>query len=304
MFNVSLILFCFISGGAEIYPSGDPGGMDDGHGGDPIEPQPEEIDEASVDLTPFGILFDIDDSLGTPSSDDYAMAIEVTVGYLNTFMSLQYEGAGLEEFITTPTTTIFRDGVPQIDFTASATFRGIEVEAPSTEQMDDKVAQAFSGANLALYLSMLQNLPAENAFSTTTGARLTNPVGATGSRSSLIGSVSTVGKAGIAGAIGAGGLIILAIGFMIYGKHGRTLRAHGSAEITQTKNSNEERRKLRIPEQEAVISETTTCASSTDGSGTSNTTADSGRRISLSINHRKSRNIAEEEKKEEEHGFG
>jgi hypothetical protein len=70
---------------------------------------------------------------------------------------------------------------------------------------------------------MLQALPSENRFSTTTGARITNPANlGPSSRSSLIASVG--GAPGIAGAVGAGALVFIAIGFMIYGKEQRRKR--------------------------------------------------------------------------------
>lgn len=164
-----------------------------------------------VEVTPFALLYDLDDGLGIPSSEDFGMAIDITMGYLNTYMSLQYEGQGLTDFETAATATIYRDGIPQIDFEATATFDGDR--APRVSTLDNSVAQAFVGANLALYLSMLQNLPQDNAFHTVSGARMTNPTPE--ARAGLIGSISTAGKAGIAGAIGAGGLIVFAIGFLI-----------------------------------------------------------------------------------------
>lgn len=237
-----------------------------------------QIEEVQVDLTPFGILYDLAAGLGTPSAEEYAMVIEVTMGFLNTYTSLQYDGQGLEEFETTATATIYRDGVPQIDFVAAATFRGIEVQAPSVDDMDGTVERAFSGANLALYLSMLQNLPQDNKFSTTTGARLTTPVNLEGqSRTTFLGTVSTaVGTAGIAGAVGAGALIIFAIGFMIYGKRQSPL-SRGSAErapLRKIFSSKEEQREAEAhaqaqspaPDQETVAGETTTCSSSVGAS--------------------------------------
>ena len=179
------------------------------------------------------------------------MAIEVTVGYLNTYMSLQYEGQGLEEFQTTATSTIYRNGAPQIDFTASATFDG--VPPPSKGTLDNNVANAFSGANLALYLSMLQNLPDGNVFRTVSGARLTNPASQSSSRSSLIGDVSAIGKAGIAGAIGAGGLILFAIAFMIYGNQRKPTRPH----------SEKDRKKSQRRSEQATLMGETTCSAST-----------------------------------------
>lgn len=234
--------------------------------------------EETVDLTPFGILYDLADGIGTPSSEDYGMAIEVTVGYLNTYMSLQYEGQGLQDFQTTATSTIYRDGVPQIDYTAAATFKA--ADTPSKSQLANNVARAFSGANLALYLSMLQNLPDDNGFSTTTGARLTNPANMQqSSRSSMFESVSTAGKAGIVGAIGAGGLIIFAIGFMVYGNKQRRPNRSG------------ERAKLNV-KRAGIIEQETTCASSTDGSRTEDSLSRSSEseRISIAVGHRKARN--------------
>lgn len=174
------------------------------------------MEQDIFELTPFGILYDLEGGVGTPSSEEYGMAIEITVGYLNTYMSLQYEGQGLIDFQTEATSTIYKEGVPQIDFSVTATF---EADARiSKERLDETVGEAFAGANLALYLSMLQNLPSTNAFSTVSGARLTNPAG-TARSGGLIGSVSTVGKAGIAGAIGAGGLILAALGVLVYSNH-------------------------------------------------------------------------------------
>jgi hypothetical protein len=226
----------------------------------------------TVDLAPFGVIFDLADDVGTPSSENYGMAIEVTVGYLNTYMSLQYEGQGLEEFQTTATSTIYRDGAPQIDFTASATFDG--VTPPSPEALDNNVANAFSGANLALYLSMLQNLPETNVFRTVSGARLTNPASQSSSRSSLIGDVSTVGKAGIAGAIGASGLILFAIIFMVYGKQRKPSRARSE--------SRRENSKKTQAEQATVMGETTCSSSTSDASYSAET-----ERILPSTGHRR-----------------
>ena len=254
---------------AVIHPSTD--STDGGGGGTTPRPPTEE----TVDLTPFGLLYDLADGLGTPSSEDYGMVIDVTMGYLNTYMSLQYEGQGLEEFQTVATSTIYRAGVPQIDYTASATFKAANI--PSMSQLDDNVARAFSGANLSLYLSMLQNLPDDNAFSTTSGARLTNPADMqSSSRSSILESVSTAGKAGIIGAIGAGGLIIFAIGFTIFGnKQRRTNRVGERTKLTLDRRRTEQ--------------ESTTCSSSTDGSRTEDSAShlSDSERISLSTRGRR-----------------
>ena len=51
-----------------------------------------------VEVTPFALLYDLQDGLGIPSSEDFGMAIDITMGYLNTYMSLQYEGQGLTDF--------------------------------------------------------------------------------------------------------------------------------------------------------------------------------------------------------------
>jgi len=231
---------------ADLYPSGDTS-MD-------FRPTSRPPTEETVNLTPFGILYDLENGISTPTSEDYGMAIDVTVNFLNTYMSLQYEGQGLKDFQTVAIATIYRDGVPQIDFTAEATFNA--ADTPSLSQLDNNVEQAFSGANLALYINMLQNLPDNNGFSTVTGARLISPANMQrSSRSGMFESVSTVGKAGIAGAIGAGGLIIFAIGVMLYGnKKRRPGLSSERAKLTSIRQSRGH--------------EATTCASSTDGSRT------------------------------------
>jgi hypothetical protein len=247
-------------------------------------PRPEEPRVRTIDLTPFGIIYDLADGVGTPTSESYSMTIDVTTGYLNTYMSLQYEERGLGSFETSATATIYRDGVPQIDFIASARFRSLD--PPDTETLDDNVANAFSGANLALYLSMLQNLPEGNAFRTATGARLTNPANLGRGRTSFIGSVSTAGKAGIAASIGAGGLILLALGMLVYGKK-RKPHHLLSARARENSNKAAPRSLIQPSEQATVMGEITTCTASSVGSETSSSV-----RIPSSITHRKAQNVA------------
>jgi hypothetical protein len=231
------------------------------------------VDPVTISLSPFGLQYELADGIGTPTSEEYAMAIDVTMGFLITYMNLQYEGLGMQNFVTSATSTIWKDGVPQIDFIASATF--LSSRPPSLEELDRTLTQAFTGASLAIYLNMLQALPSENKFSTTTGARLTNPANlGHGTRSNLIASV---GAPGIAGAVGAGALMLVAIGFMIYGKEQkrklpscpaeaagerRALRPHKKRPLTKAQRLQAELLGLHEPQEDGTANdETTTCSS-------------------------------------------
>jgi hypothetical protein len=251
------------------------GGHPDGGGEVPTDGTiPVPTDPVTISLSPFGLQYELADGVGTPTSDEYAMAIDVTMGFLITYMNLQYEGLGMEDFVTSATSTIWKDGVPQIDYIASATFRSSN--PPSLEELDSSLTQAFTGASLGIYLNMLQALPSENKFSTTTGARLTNPANlGPGSRSSLI---ANVGAPGVAGAVGAGALVVIAIGFMIYGKEQKRKKlpacpAEAAGErraLRPTKKrplTKAQRLQAQLlgfhepPEAGAVNDETTTCSS-------------------------------------------
>lgn len=209
----------------------------------------------TVKIGDYGIVFDLPANTTAPTEDDFALAIEITIGYLRTYMNLQYEGK-LENFQNPAIATMVQNGIPQIDFKSESTFilTG-DAKAPTAANLSNDVAKAFSGANLVVFLNMLNSLPPGNAFHAATGARLTEPIKKKqGQRES---GLSTVGRAGIVGAIGAGGLIVLAIGLIVWGKRDNMKSRNSSSNSSQSRNRKSSETRKLVQESNATVASST-----------------------------------------------
>jgi hypothetical protein len=98
--------------------------------------------------------------------------VELTKEYLNLLFEDLFEGEGtfiLDEFQTvfTDTESDFGDPV-YVAYKSSAIFNPSSSSIPTTQELDTTLTEAFQGRNLDGYLGMLQALPPNNLFSTTT----------------------------------------------------------------------------------------------------------------------------------------
>jgi hypothetical protein len=123
-------------------------------------------------LTPYGLEYTVTEDDRIPFRSELLEVVEVTKEYLNRFFEDHFEGEGdiiLDEFQTifTDTESDFGDPV-YVAYKSSAIFNPSSSSIPTTQELDTTLTEAFQGQNLDGYLGMLQALPPNNLFSTTT----------------------------------------------------------------------------------------------------------------------------------------
>lgn len=132
------------------------------------KPTPVPTSETNKLLTPFNALYSLA-SAAQPDEISFAAAENITLAYLNDFLKLTYEfvpGTTMEQF-SGKATGNSSDPVA-ISYEGMAVFTEDSILVPSQLELDLLVEDAFQQPKVEALVMTLQNLPAENPFSTTT----------------------------------------------------------------------------------------------------------------------------------------
>jgi hypothetical protein len=166
--------------------------------------------------------------LRIPFRTEVVEVVEITAAYLKIFF---------EEIFSDDPDTVFSDfftdridggdsfGFNQpygIEYSSVAVFSIGSSIVPTPGQLDELLSQAFLDQDLALYLGLLQSLPSDNVFSTTsnvTETKILEPLGAPAdSERRSDDSSSTIP---IAAATGAGAFVLIILGVVVYRRRER-----------------------------------------------------------------------------------
>jgi hypothetical protein len=155
-----------------------------------------------------------------PSQAEYRELTELTRVYLEEFMFAEFAGTSLttlDDFITVMIRNSFTAGEPiLVEYRSSGLFNPSSIFLPTVRELDGLITRAFTGENLMAYLALVQALPSQNIFSSTSTADLDRGVvnTITGSSADTTGGgTNTSTVAGIAA--GAAGLVVLAAGLIL-----------------------------------------------------------------------------------------
>ena len=122
-------------------------------------------------LTPYGLEYTVTETRA-PFRDEFIYLAEVTRVYLLGHFDDYFKDAEftrLEEFQTIFTGSSFEYDEPILaEYVSTAVFEASSNNVPSVQVLDETLATAFEGENLNGFIGMLQSLPPENIFSTTT----------------------------------------------------------------------------------------------------------------------------------------
>lgn len=168
-----------------------------------------------VSISPFTILYTIE-QFRLPLASEYVSVANLTANYLNEYFRANFQETSLVDFViadTMMTDNNFQFGQPvEIDYRTQLTFASASF-IPSTEEFDELLASAFRDDNLAIYISLLNSLPISNIFQTTS---LVTFEGSTSATVPATSADSAARAAGIAVAAGAGALIFIIAGVVMY----------------------------------------------------------------------------------------
>lgn len=181
---------------------------------EPTTPSPTSENSIPIRATPYALYYDGDFSR-IPSDEEFASVAELTRVYLEELMIDEFAQTSLtnlDDFITFMIRNSFDFGEPvQADYRSTGLFNPSSIFLPTVRELDELITEAFTDDSLDEYVSLLQNLPSRNIFSTTSGVMkaLPNvPVPRTASDGSTSGSGTF--KMGLAAA--AAGIVVLAAG--------------------------------------------------------------------------------------------
>lgn len=121
-------------------------------------------------IVPFQLEYMIDPSL-TPSDSDLATVEALTMRFLEEVFLLMYDfdaSTTMENFGLTLMTHVDENGVVTVDYEANVLFGMGSAVVPTMEEVEAQIAAAFEGINKEVYLDLLQNVGADNAFSSST----------------------------------------------------------------------------------------------------------------------------------------
>jgi len=128
-----------------------------------------------VELTPFGLLYDINrDEI--PPTDDYTAAAALTIQYIDEYFKTAFPESGESGSVSTGAVAVQGDTAfsllsgAVIDFSGTATFSDAGA-IPTPADLDASLETAFTQPSLQIALDLLATLPPENLFSTAKNIR-------------------------------------------------------------------------------------------------------------------------------------
>jgi len=141
-------------------------------------------DSIAVELTPFGILYNVTKN-EVPTNVDYNEVANLTDSYLKKYFVDFYKQTIftiLDTFDMVFVSYHFTSGQPYsftpvpilIDFEATGFFGPTSAVIPTVDDLDMLLKKAFIGKNMGVYLAELKTLPTENVFSTTASVEVMN----------------------------------------------------------------------------------------------------------------------------------
>jgi hypothetical protein len=223
----------------------------------PVTAVPTSEDSFAVRPPPFALFYSFeDDSVADPSIDDFAQLAEVTRLFLEKYMEDKYAQTSiiiLDDFLTFLTRSDSVSRPTMGVFRSVARFNPRSIFYPPRSEIEDQIEIAFSDpASQMTYLQRLkEELPAENVFSTVIAITYGEPTDSMASGRSASGFAT----AGIAAA--AAGIVVLAVGVVLFG---RQRREDDDANLVEKLNGD----KLKGNATATVTSESSeTCASTT-----------------------------------------
>jgi hypothetical protein len=185
------------------------------------------INVVTVQLAPYTLFYTIQPSR-IPLSTEVVEVVGITAAYLKIFFEEIFSDDPDTEFNDFFTDRIdggdsFGFNEPYgIEYSSAAVFTIGSSIVPTPGQLDELLSQAFLGQDLSLYLGLLQSLPSDNEFSTTsnvTEMKIIEPLGApAGSGTRSDDSSSTIP---IAAATGAGAFVLIILGVVLYRRRER-----------------------------------------------------------------------------------
>ena len=183
-------------------------------------------------VVPFQLEYMIDPGLSLSDAD--LMTVEaLTMRFLEEVLLLMYDfdqDTTMETFGLMVITSVDDNGVVTVDYEASVLFGMDSAVVPTMQDVDALLMAAFEGLNLDVYLDLLQNTSADNAFSTSTDVRY---IGAARKRTELsVVERYQLSAKELVGVVGAGLIMMLGAGVMYY--DGRRRRAERRRKVALT----------------------------------------------------------------------
>ena len=132
-----------------------------------ITASPTDEGSDPVDLSPFSLLYETDESRQA-SRRELAEVADATRLYLEDFMFEEFSQTTLsflDDFVTRMETSTFLMDMPYvIDYSATARLNPFSIMPVPKEVLDEALQLAFTGSNMRDYELRLEGLPENNVF--------------------------------------------------------------------------------------------------------------------------------------------
>lgn len=185
----------------------------------------------TISLTQFSVSYQLEE-LRIPMTTEAVAVGVITATYLRTYFEEIYfrdPNTILEDFVT------FRildgdsfgfDGVYDIQYNSMAVFSTQSSTIPTLAELDDLLSQAFLGENQAIYVGLIQSLPIDNIFSSTSVVSeiKTPPPSVPGGRPGSRAKGETRRESSsvpIGAAVAAGTFVLVILGVVVYRRRER-----------------------------------------------------------------------------------